>query len=73
MEALGGAAAAPSAVLARYHCSLCAVLVWLAGTPATPPFASLSMPEAADFAGRTAILKASCQVRARPLACSFRR
>ncbi len=54
-EALGGAALAPSSVLAHYHSGLCAVLVWLAGAPALPrALDSVFMPEAADLADRTA-------------------
>ncbi len=74
LEALGGAAVAPSSVLAPYFSGLCAVLVWLAGAPALPPaLVSTCVPEAADYSDRTAIFQASCQVRARPLACSPRR
>jgi len=68
LEALGGAApssAVPTAVLAQYHCGLCAVLALLAGAPALPPRSSPFAPEAAVFSDRRSVLSAASEARAR--------
>jgi hypothetical protein len=68
LEALGGAApssALPTAVLAQYHCGLCAVLAWLAGDPALPPRFAPPAPEAALFADRRSVLSPASEVSAR--------
>jgi len=73
-EALGGAAAAPSAVLAQYHSGICAVLAWLSVAPALPPPPSSPLPPELAVLGdrRKSVMFASCEVRTPPLACSPR-